>query len=290
MKDFAYCSPSSVEGVCELLATYRGRATVLAGGQSLLPVLRLGMASPEVIIDINNLSGCDHLHVDGDHLAIGCLVRHADVARSATVRDNCLVLAEVAGGIGDVQIRNRGTICGSLAQADPAGDPPVLATLLNADIVATDATGETVFEGDGFFAGLFETELEPTQLITEVRFPILTDGQGAAYEKWEISEGAYPVATVGAFVEFDDGTVTDARIVTGAVEFGPTRFADAEALLVDERPDAQLLERVAAIVRDDSNPIEDAEGSVRFKRELVRTLTERALTTAVNRATEAVLA
>lgn len=284
MHDFEYASPESVTEVCSLLDEYGNDAAIIAGGQSLMPMLRLRAATPDCLVDINGLPDQEHLELEDGQIRAGCLVRHADVAGSDLVEEHCPVLAEVAEEIGDRQVRNRGTICGSIAHADPAGDPPVLATLLDAEIVARTGEGTETYAGDGFYHGFYETELSKGTLVTEVRFPVLGDAQGAGYEKYEPSEGAYPVATVGALVEREGGVLTDVGVVTGAVEPGPVRVEAAEELLVDKEPTDDLLVEAAETTGENVDPIEDSEGSVEFKREMTKTLAKRALATAVDRA------
>lgn len=283
MRDFSYVRPTSIEEACDFLAE-EGDAIALAGGQSLLPLLRLGAASPEVVIDLNAIEGAAYIDVDDGHAAVGLLARHADVAASSAVRESCLVLAEVAEHIGDMQVRNRGTICGSVAHGDPAGDPPVLAALLDAEIDAQSADGTSTYSGADFYGGFYETELAEDELVTEVRFPTVAAPTGVAYEKWEPSEGAYPVATVGALLELGDGIVEEARIVTGAIEPGPTPADEATEELEGAEPTEEALTDAAILVGDNADPIEDAEGSVAFKQELIKTLTKRALMSAAERA------
>lgn len=286
MAELKHAAPDTVEGVCSLLAEYGDRAAVLSGGQSLLPMIRQRVASYDVVVDINDLEDAAYIDADGDQLRFGCLVRYADVAASETVREATPVLAETAGQIGDVQVRTRGTLCGAVAHADPAGDPPVLAALLDADVVATSADGETVYDGTSFYHGFYESELEKDELVSEVRFPVLDGSEGAGYEKYEPSEGAYPIATVGAYVELDGGTVAEARLYTGALEAGPTEMADAAATLENRDPDEAALTEAAETLGENAMPLGDFEGSAEFKREIGKTLAKDALATAVERARE----
>lgn len=284
MHDFTYASPDTVDDACSLIDKYGNSAAIISGGQSLMPMLRLRAATPECLVDINGLPGMDYIELDDEYIRIGCLVRHADVATSNLIAEHCSVLAEVAEEIGDRQVRNRGTICGSIAHADPSGDPPVLATLLDAEIDTRTTDGEQTYSGNGFYFGFYETEAEKGELVTEVRFPVLTDAQGAGYEKFEPSEGAYPVASVGVLVEQEDSVLTDVGIVTGAVEPGPVRIEEAAEILIDEEPTDSLLVEAAVTTGENVDPIGDSEGSPEFKKEMTKTLTKRALQTAVERA------
>ena len=284
MNQIAFARPKSIADTCSLLEEYGDTTAILAGGQSLLPMLRQGVSDYEYVIDINELDGQDYIRADDDHVEIGCLARHVDVMESPAVADNCRILAEATGGIGDVQIRNRGTVCGSIAHADPAGDPPVVAEALNAEIVVQNVDGTRTIDSRSFFEGFYETALEPRDLVTAVRFPVVEPPRGAAYEKYEPSEGAYPVATVAAVVECEDDRVTEATLVTGALDIAPTRMPEAAAALEGEEPTEETVERAAELVGEHADPLDDVEGSQEFKRAIVRTLAYRAIETAVGRA------
>lgn len=284
MHDFKYASPESVDEVCRLLAEHGDDSAIIAGGQSLMPMMRTRAARPAYVVDINGLPDRSYIEHEGGEVRIGCLARHADVVDSPVVREHCPILAEVAAEIGDRQVRNRGTFCGAIAHADPSGDPPVLATLLDAEIRATSTEGTEVYSGDGFYHGFYETERDKDSLVTEVRFPTLDPGQGAGYEKYEPSEGAYPVATVGALVELEDDVATDVGVVTGAVEPGPVRVPEAQDVLRDEEPTDERIVEAASRAGENVNPIDDSEGTAEFKVEMTKTLAKRALQTAVERA------
>jgi len=286
MATLRHVAPETVEETCSLLAEYGDDAAVLSGGQSLLPTIRRRTASYDVLVDIDRLDGRSFLERDGDQLRIGCLVRHADVADSKLVRETVPALADLAGSIGDVQVRNRGTLCGAVAHGDPAGDPPVLTALLDADVVAASADGTRVLDGRSFYAGDRRTALETDELVTEVRFPIPDDGTGVAYEKWTPSGESYPVATVGALVELDGETVSGAALTTGALESEPTPMDEAADVLVGETPTDEVLDRAARTLGENASPREDHEGSAAFKSELATTVARDALGDAVARARE----
>jgi CO/xanthine dehydrogenase FAD-binding subunit len=284
MHDFKYASPESVDEVCRLLDEYGDDGAIIAGGQSLMPMIRTRAATPDCLVDINGLPDQTYIEYEDGQVRIGCLARHADIVDSSIVEEYCPLLSEVAEEIGDRQVRNRGTFCGAIAHADPSGDPPVLTTLLDAEIVAETTDGVETHTGDGFYHSFYETELDKGTLVTEVRFPALRDEQGTGYEKYEPSEGAYPVATTGALVEQEAGVLTDVGIVTGAVEPGPVRVEQAEEVLVDEEPTDDLLTEAAEQAGEHVTPIDDSEGTAAFKSEMTKTLTKRALQTAIDRA------
>jgi len=284
LSDIKYASPESLDTAVELLGEYGEDAVLLSGGQSLMPMLRQRLADYEYIVDINSVAEADYIRREEDRLRFGCLVRHVDVEESELVTEHCRILQETAAEIGDAQIRNQGTLCGAIAHADPAGDPPVVATALDAEITALGPSGKTTYDGASFFHGFYETELGSEEIITEVSFPVIEQPWGGAYEKYEPSAGAYPAATVAAVVRLDDGVVADARIVTGAIEPGPTPATEAADSMVDQRPTETVITDTAERVGDNANPIEDADGSAEFKGEITKTLAKRALLTAVERA------
>lgn len=284
MDDIKYARPETLEEAVSELVEFGEGAGVLSGGQSLMPMLRQRLSSYEYIIDINGIEGEEYIENGGGELRFGCLVRHADVANAEAVQDRCAILAEAAGDIGDRQIRNRGTLCGAIAHADPSGDPPVVARALDAEIVALDEEGTNTYDAETFFNGFYETELGDHEIVTEVRFPTVEPPRGAAYEKYEPSAGAYPTATVAAVVELDDGVVVDARAVTGAIEPEPMVMTEAGDHLVDSEPTEERLTEAAELVGENANPMPDSDGSAEFKSEITKTLAKDAFTKAIERA------
>lgn len=283
MPQHKHTAPGTVQGACSLLAEYGSRAAVFSGGQSLMPEVRRQETSEDILVDINNIQGADYIETKSGQVRIGCLARHADVVESETVREANRTLGEAVATIGDVQVRNRGTLCGAVATAAPAGDPPVLAALFDADIVATSTDGDTVYDGRSFYDD-GSTELEETELIREVRFPALGPGEGAAYEKWKPAGCAWPVATVGAYLSMSGGGVEEARLYTGALEGEPTEMAGAAGLVADEKPDEETIRATATRLGENSEPLSDADGTAEFKSELSKKLTKDALETAASRA------
>jgi carbon-monoxide dehydrogenase medium subunit len=279
-----YATPETIAGACSLLEEHGSQATLLSGGQSLLPKHRQRTAEYDVVVDINNVDGHEYIKQEGGELRIGCLARHADVANSDVVADTNPTVGDAAGSIGDIQVRNRGTLCGAIAQAAPRGDPPTIVSLFDAAIVVEGPDGERILDGRSFYKGRLETVLEPTEVIREVRFDVLGETAGAAYEKWTPAEGSYPVAAVGAVVELQDGTVDEAAIVTGALEKKPTEMQAAAATLEAEEPTNGRRAQAATTVGENATPVADFEGTPEFKSELVTTLAKDALDTAVERA------
>lgn len=283
MGHLQYARPTTVEEACSLLEDHGDAATVLAGGQSLLPSLRTGECSADFVVDINRIEGCEYVSRTDGELRVGFLARYVDVLTSSAVGGGCEMLTDAVTGIGDVQVRNRGTVCGSIAQADPRGDPPVVATALDAEIVLRDADGTRTVGGRAYFTEQGAGKA-PEELVTEVAFPVLEPPYGGAYETYEPSEVAFPVATVATVVGLDGDRVADATIVTGAVEGTPTPMPWVARSLEGEAPTDETLRTAAERVGGRVRPSEDAEGSAAFKATLCRTLTYRALRTATDRA------
>src|SRR5436309_9411846 len=192
--EFDYHRPTSLDEASGLLAD--GDARPLAGGHSLLPLMKLRFAEPRTIVDLGRIPGLDGIELVGDELRIGALATHASVAASELVREKCRVLATTAEGIGDRQVRNRGTIGGSLAHADPGADYPTVVTALGATVVVRGPNGEREIPADDFFTGVFTTALRQGELVTMVRVPVVGAGTGAAYEKHRHPASGYAVAGV----------------------------------------------------------------------------------------------
>lgn len=282
MENFQFTSPSSIDKVVELLD--ERECTLISGGQSLLLDVRSGERSPSCLVDINDLPDRSYIERDGDKLRIGCLARHTDVATSEIVEDHCQILAEAVHSIGDVQVRNRGTLCGALAQAEPAGDPPVIAAVLDATIVARGRDEKEEFDGEAFVTDPSTTQLDSSQLITEVQFPVIEEPCGASYEKYTPIEVAYPVVSVGSLVKLSNGVIGESRIYTGSIENMPVNRPEAEEFLEGKEPSQKNIERAAELVKEHTTATEDFEGSDEFKLEITQTMAHRSLSTAVERA------
>jgi len=256
---FALERPESIEDAVRLLVDAGEEAKVLAGGHSLVPLMRLRLAAPETIVDLGRIDGLSYIRQDGDRIAIGALTTHTAVEQSELLRDRCLLLAEAAAEVGDIQVRNRGTIGGSLAHADPNADLPAAAVALDAELVATGSNGQRTIRAREFFVDYMTTVLEPTEILTEVRVPAL-DGAGSAYLKFSRRSQDWAIVGCAAIVRGDDETV----VWTGV---GPTPVL------------AQGDWRTAA---DGLHPTGDLSGSAEYKKHLAKVLAERALAKARN--------
>jgi aerobic carbon-monoxide dehydrogenase medium subunit len=283
---FKYTAVRSVDEAVDLLAD-NADAKVLAGGHSLLPLMKLRLATPGVLVDINRIPGLDYIREDEalERLTIGALTRHVDLERSVLVRERYPMLWEAAQGIGDPHVRNRGTLAGSVAHADPASDWPAALLAAEAEVVATGKSGQRVIPIERLYVGILTTSLQAEELVTEVRVPLPRPRSGAAYEKLERKVGDYAVIGVGVQLSFNEaGTIATAGI--GLCNAGSTslRARTAEAFLVGKPPAPDNLNEAARLAMDDSDPVEDDRGPVDYKRAMVRELTRRALTRALERA------
>jgi aerobic carbon-monoxide dehydrogenase medium subunit len=263
---FGYERPDSVDGALALLARHGEDATVLAGGHSLLPVMKLRLAAPEVVVDIGRLGELRYVREDDGEIAIGAGTRHHDVEHSELLRTQCPLLPAVTRTVGDPQIRHRGTLGGSLAHADPASDLPAAVLALGGTVVLRKEGGERRVPVTGFYTGVFSTVKEPDELLVEVRVP-RTGSAGWAYEKFTRRANDWAIVAVA---------VVDGRV--GLVNMGPTplRASATEAALADGASIADA----AALADEGTDPPADVTATKEYRRHLARVLTRRALTTA----------
>ena len=277
--EFTYHRPTRLDEAIGLLAN-DGDTRPLAGGHSLLPMMKLRLAEPRTIVDIGRIPGLDAIEQEGDALRIGALATHASVAESELVRTRCPVLAETASLIGDRQVRNRGTIGGSLAHADPGADYPTVTTALGATVVVQGPGGEREIAADDFFTGVFTTALQQGELVTAVRVPVLGRGAGAAYEKHRHPASGYAVAGVAVVVKVEGDKSTGARVVVGGVTGTPVRVRAAEqAMEIGIAPVAEAAIAAAAekVPEALSGAIGDTYASGEYRVHLAQVLAQRAI-------------
>lgn len=280
---FDYERATSIDDAIALLERYGEDARLIAGGHSLLPMMKIRLAVPEVLIDVNDVEGLDHIRVDGDELAIGSLVRHAALLDSALLAEHYPIVADAERVIADPLVRNRGTIGGSLCQADPAEDLSAVCAALKASVVIRSSSGSRTVPVHDFHLGPYETVVEPAEMLVEVRIPIRT-GAGSAYEKVERRVGDWAVAAVGAFVKLDGDTIVDAGLGLAAVNAPHFTCTEAEDALRGRPASADSFDAAARVVHDAVNPVTDQRGPEDYKRHLAAELTRRALTRASARA------
>ena len=281
---FEYTRAGSVDEALALLANH-DNARLLAGGHSLIPAMKLRLSSPSMLIDLSGIGELSHITATDAALHVGALATHRAVETSDVVQAACNVLAEVAGGIGDPQVRNKGTLGGSLAHADPAADYPALVLALNAAIKVAGRSGTRIIPAHDFFVDLFKTALADGEMITEVVFPVLRAGTGAAYAKFPNPASKYAVVGVAAWVEVDaHGICTGARIgVTGAAAHA-FRASNVEFELSGKPLDEQTIADAVANMVDSADLLSDLSASDEYRAHLCSVMAKRALTTAAQRA------
>ncbi|WP_052889643.1 FAD binding domain-containing protein [Thermogemmatispora carboxidivorans] len=284
---FDYQVASSVAEAIALLDQHGADAKVLAGGHSLIPLLRFRLASPAVLVDINRLRDLEYLQEADGTLHIGALTREVDLEASDLIRRRYPILADTARVIADPVVRNWATIGGNLAHADPANDHPATMLALGAQLVATGPAGQRLIPVEQFFTdSSFETTLQPNELLTEIRIPAPAERSGGAYLKLERKVGDYAIAGVAAYVALDGaGQVTYAGI--GLTNVGPTpiKARAAEQLLLGSTLDDAVIVQAAKQAAAEARPVSDLRGPADYKRAMVETLTMRALRQARSRAT-----
>jgi carbon-monoxide dehydrogenase medium subunit len=276
---FDYVAPVSVDEALSTLAelTSSGKdVKVLGGGQSLLPVLRLRLAAPEVVVDLGRIDELRGVREDGDALAIGAMTTHDTMTRDPLVRQHALLLALAAETVADPQVRHRGTFGGALAHADPAGDMPAPALALGASMVIAGPSGRRTVAAADFFSDLFTTAIDDGELLVEVRVPKHT-GWGAAYEKFNRVAQAWSIVGVAAAVRVQGGSIAEARVALTNMGSVPVRATAVEQALVGQSATADAIRTAAASAADGTTPPVDANADADYRRHLAGVLTRRAL-------------
>lgn len=281
---FRYYDPASLDDVLALLGEWGGDAKILAGGQTLAPLLGLRVLSPAALIDINPLAALDYRRETGEGLAIGALTRQQALEDDATLAPRQPLVAEAIPFIAHRAIRNRGTVGGSLAHADPSAEWGGLAMTLDARFVARRRGGERVIAAADFFKGLIETAIEPDEILTEIRLPRWPAGAGWSFIEFSRRHGDFAICGIACVIALaPDGSATQTRITAFGVEPCPKRLARAEAALCGERPNEARIVQVAKLAATEVDPMSDRQASPEYRRHLVEVLVERALTSALAR-------
>jgi aerobic carbon-monoxide dehydrogenase medium subunit len=282
---FSYHAPTSVSEAIALLGQYGDDAKILSGGQSLIPLMRFRLAEPSHLVDINNIHGLAYIREEDGALRIGALAREADLEAEPLVAERYPLLHDAIGFIADPLVRNLATVCGNVAHADPANDHPAVMLAYRAEVLAEGRNGRRVIPIDDFFVDFFTTALEPDDVLLELRIPAPTGRSGGAYQKLERKVGDYAIAGAAVQLELNpDGDVTSAGIALTNLGPVPIRAVDAEAALIGRTPTDEVLADVAARAAAATEPVSDSRGPVDYKRAVARTLTLRALRTALERA------
>jgi carbon-monoxide dehydrogenase medium subunit len=281
---FNYHRPKTLAEATRLLQANKG-AKLLAGGHSLIPAMKLRVSAPGTLVDIGQLKELTGISTDGAALRIGALTTHAEVAAAAPIKAGCPILGEAAAQIGDIQVRNRGTIGGSLAHADPAADLPTVMVALGASVSAAGPSGSREIAADAFFKDLFTTALTSAEVLTAVRVPTYGAGTGGAYLKHRHPASSYAVVGVAALVTLAGGKCTKVAVAVGGATVRPVRAAAVEGALQGHPPSEDAIAAAAALVaRALEEPLSDLYASGEFRTHLATVMTKRALTEAVARA------
>jgi aerobic carbon-monoxide dehydrogenase medium subunit len=275
---FEYERAESVEHAVELLARFGEEAKVLAGGQSLLPLMKLRLAFPSALVDVGRLAELSYVHDDGERVAIGALTTHEQVHRDELLAERCPLLAHAAGEVGDPQVRHMGTIGGSVAHGDPASDVPSALLALDAELVVRGPDGERAIPTSAFFTGTFETALAPGELLTEVRVPA-TAGAGWAYVKFHPRAQDWAIVGAAALVRRSNGGIASAAVALTNMGPTPMRAGGVEQALAGGDDPA----RAAEAAGEGTSPVSDPFASAEYRTELAKIVTRRALEEALGR-------
>lgn len=290
IRDFEYFAPKTVEEALTLLSQYNEESKVIAGGQSLLVLMRQGLVAPKYLIDIKGISALDYINLDkNEGLRIGALTPHRAIEKSPVIRNGFAILSQMELKLASVQTRNRGTIGGNLCHADPAGDPAPVLIALNGKLKIASLSGERTVAAEDFATDYFETVLRHGELLTKIQVPNPPPRTGAAYSKFNIIENDMGIASTAVSITLNpkNETCNDARIVLGAVSSVPMRAKEAEKVLVGKEISDDLLVEAGQIASEEAEPITDVLASEEYKRELVRVLVKRVGREALDRARRA---
>ena len=285
---FDYRAPTSLLEALEVLREHGDEAKVMAGGQSLIPLLKLRFATPGVVVDIARVPGLTGVRADAETVRIGPLTRHVDIERDADLSARCPILRDTAPQIADPLVRNRGTVGGSLCHADPAGDWGAVMLALDAQLVATSAAGERAIPAAEFFQGPFTTALRPDEVLTEVRIPATPAGRraGGTYLKLERKVGDFATVGVAVHLQLANGAVERAGIGLTAVGPSNLKAVEAERSLVGRPPTGEAIAEAARLAAAAAEPRDDVRGSAAYKKDVVRVFVQRGLRAVVTRAME----
>jgi carbon-monoxide dehydrogenase medium subunit len=283
---FDYRAPVTLDEALGLLAQRGDDAKVMAGGQSLIPLLRLRFAQPALVIDIGRLPSMAEIKRDDGHVRIGALVRHVDVERSKELAKLLPLMVEAVHWIADPLVRNRGTVVGSVCHADPQGDWGSIMLALNAEVVAQSAKGERVIPIDGFFEGPFTTTLRPDEVVTAIRIPLPSGHAGGSYHKLERKVGDFATVAVSVQVELDGRKVKKAGIGLTSVSATNIKAKKAEQALVGRELTDDVIAEAGRLAAEAAEPKDDIRGTAAYKKDVVRVFMQRGLKAALARAQE----
>jgi aerobic carbon-monoxide dehydrogenase medium subunit len=273
---FDYVAPTTLEEALSVLAEHGDDAKIIAGGQSLLPVLRMRLNAPEMVVDLGRIEALRGVRDDGDAIVVGAMTTHNDVLHDPLVKDNAFVIIKAVQLLADPQVRHRGTFGGALSHADPAGDLGAPCLALDAEFVIAGSGGERTVAADDFFVDLFDTAIEEGEILKEVRIPKRA-GWGAHYEKFVRVAHQWPIVAVAAAVLVQDGRISEARVGLTNMGSTPLRARSVEQALVGQPATDEAVRAAAASAAEGTNPPSDLNGDADYRRHLVTVLTRRAV-------------
>lgn len=283
LKEVRYCRPETLEDALGVLGS-DGDARALAGGQSLLNVMKHRIASPATLVDLGSISGLNYLREEAAELRIGAMTTYDELERSETLRATHPVVAEVIGSLVDQQVRNRGTIGGNLCYSDPTSNLPPLMVALGATLVVCGGDGERHVEAEDFFGGAYSPNLASGELLTEIRLPLLVPGTGHGYKSLRASAHGWGLVHAAASVTLDGGSVADCTVVLGCVSETPVRAGSMEASLRGRSPSPEMIEDAAENIGGEISPLPDAHATAGYRRQMAGVMARRAVMEAIQRA------
>jgi aerobic carbon-monoxide dehydrogenase medium subunit len=275
---FEYYAPRSLDEALGLLDRFAGDARILAGGQSLVPLMNMRLARPQRIVDINRLAELDYIRINDDYLSIGALTRHRAIEQSQTVLTACPLLSKAAGFVGHPQVRSRGTIGGSLAHADPAAEYPAVAAALDAEIKLRSVRGDRIVGWRQFFVGDYATEAAPDEILVEVRFPRPRGSTACEFRELSRRHGDFALVEAAVQIEFDESKkCSRAAIGLGGVGGMPFRASLSEEILRGKLPGKAIIQEAASAATENLDPVSDVHASAAYRKQMVSLLVSRAL-------------
>lgn len=282
---FEYSAPASIAEAVSVLEQHGDEAKVLAGGQSLVPLMALRLARPSVVVDLGRVGELKYVRHQDDLVRIGAMTTHRDIELDGILQDRSPMLQEAMSVLGHVAIRNRGTVGGSCAHSDPAAEWPALALALDAEFEASGPRGQRTIAAEDFFQSYFTTALEPDEVLTELRLPLPKRGTGTAFEEFSRRHGDFGIVAAAAVVRRSGGTISDASVALAGVGGSPLRSTAARMLVGSDGGD-EVLQAIGVAVQDEIDPTGDIHGSSEFRRHCATLIMTRAIRRAVDRAEE----
>lgn len=278
-KSFDYFAPASLPEAVAIISEYGDRVKVLAGGNSLIPLMKLGLASPRYILDINQIESLQYIKLDSEILRLGSLIRYYQIQNSPLIRDILPILQQTASHIGDPLVRNSGTIGGNVCHSDPANDMPAVILALEGTLVVVGSNGERRISAEDFFIDAFQTAIKHEEILTEVQFRVPRGSSGGSYQKLERKAGDFPIVGVACQIMLNDGGNKFEKVGIGLTAAGPRaiKARKAEQYAMGKVANQDAIEGAADITSSESDPSDDLKAPASYKKEMVKVLTSRAL-------------